>query len=135
MIIARGGNCTGRDGKALRREEMQKVVCPYVLMEMENSRSTVYFNREREKNGLFTKVDTSERKMIPEIIDQLVRCGEFEDSLKRFFVELAKMLKGGAFVDDYSTIALEAPEMPESFIQQSFVHVGESTTQKTLLRR
>ena len=61
-----------------------------------------------------------------------MRCGEFENSLQRFFVEIGEILDAGAFVDDYSTIALEAPEMPESFIQQSFVHVGESTTQKNL---
>ena len=35
-------------------------------------------------------------------------------------------------MDDYSTIALESPYMPESFIQQPVVHVGESTTQQHL---
>ena len=110
MIIARGGKYTGRDGKALRQEETQKVVWAYVSMEIENSLSTVYFNREREKNGIFSKLDTGERQSIPQIIDQLVRCGEFENSLKRFFVEIGEMLDAGAFMDDYSIIALEAPE-------------------------
>ena len=84
MIIARGGNRTGRNDKALCREEMQKVVWAYVSMEMENSRSTVYFNRERKKNGIFSKLDTGERQSIPQITGQLVRCGEFENSLKSF---------------------------------------------------
>ena len=57
-----------------------------------------------------------------------------DHTLKRVFVEIGEMLDAGAFVDDYSTITLEAPDMPESFIQKSCVHVGESTTQKTLLR-
>ena len=100
----------------------------YVSIEMENSRSTVYFSRKREKNGIFSKLDTGEKQSIPIIIDQLVPCGEFEDSLKRFFVEIGEMIDAGAFVDDYSIITLETPEMLESFIQQYFVHVGESTT-------
>ena len=84
MIIARGGKYTGRDGKALRQEETQKVVWAYVSMEIENSLSTVYFNREREKNEIFSKLDTGERQSIPQITGQLVRCGEFENSLKSF---------------------------------------------------
>ena len=66
--------------------------CKYVSMEMENSRSTVYFNHEREKNGIFSKLDTGERQSIPQTMDQRVRYGEFEDSLKRFLLKLARCL-------------------------------------------
>ena len=125
MVIARGGNVTGRDGKALRREELQRIVRAYLAMEVENSRVTAYFNREKYKNGVFASIDTTERQSIPQIVDQLVRCCEFEKSLQHFFTDVGALLESGDFVDDYSTIAYEAPELSESFIHKSFVHVGE----------
>ena len=88
MVIARGGSVTGRNGKALRREELQQIMRAYMSMEMENSKSVVYFNREKDKNGIFSKIDTGERQSIPQIIDQLLRCGEFEESLKDFLLRL-----------------------------------------------
>jgi len=84
MVIARGGGVTGRDGKALRREELQKVVRAYLSMEAKNTRSTVYFNRNRDLNGIFADIDTSERQTVPQIVDHLLRYSEFEPSLRRF---------------------------------------------------
>ena len=36
------------------------------------------------------------------------------------------------FINNFATIALEAPELREDFIHKSFVHVGESVTQKNI---
>ena len=78
-------------------------------------------------------MDTLVRQSIPQIIDQLIQCREFENSLHGFFVDINSLLQSGDFVDDFSTIAMEAPELLESFIHKSFVHVGESTTQKNIV--
>ena len=88
MVIARGGSVTGKDGKALKKTELQKIVRAYLSTEKAKPQTAVYFNRRRESNGLFANIDTSERKTVPQIVDQLVRCSEFEDSLHRFFVQV-----------------------------------------------
>ena len=93
MVVARGGNVTGRDGKSLKKMELQKVVRAYLSLEMENPSGTVYFNRSREENGIFANIDTSERKSVPEIIGQLVQCREYEPSLHQFFVDLSGYLE------------------------------------------
>jgi hypothetical protein len=85
MIIARGGNVTGGDGRGLNKEQLQKYIRVYLSMEQENTKHTVYFNRDMNQNGIFAKIDTSEQKTVPEIIQQLVRCNEYEPSLHRFF--------------------------------------------------
>jgi hypothetical protein len=59
MVIVRGGDVTGRNDKALQREELQKVVRAYLSMEAKNTRSTVYFNQHCDDNGIFVDVDTS----------------------------------------------------------------------------
>ena len=130
MVIARGGVVTARDGRALRKEELQKIVRAYLSMKTENLKNTVYFNRAGSENGIFATIDTSERKSVPQIIDQLVQCPDFEASLHQFVVHLTGVLESDRFIDDYSTNALEAPELPESFIFQLFVHFGENLTQK-----
>ena len=124
---------TGRDGKALKKEELQRYVCAYLSVESENPKNTVYFDRSKNKNGIFETIDTSEQKSVLQIIDQLVRCSQFEASLHRFFVDITNRLETGSFVDDYSTIALEAPELQENFIHQAFVHVGEHVSQKNIV--
>ena len=99
MITTRGGGVTGRDGKAYSKEAMQRIVRAYLSMEKENTRSTVYFNRAQGGNGIFAKIDTSERKSAREILNQLVRCKEFEPSLQRFFEDIRLMFLAGGFVD------------------------------------
>ena len=54
-----------------------------------------------------------------EIVNQLVRCKEFESSLQRFFGVIRRVFVAGGFVDDFSTIAIEAPELPEKNNSQS----------------
>ena len=49
-----------------------------------------------------------------------------------FFVDIYRLLESDSFIDDYATIALEAPEITEQFIYKSFLHVGESETQKSI---
>ena len=110
--------------------ELQRIIRAYLSLESENPQHTVYFNRSPEGNGIFSKIDTSERQSVPKIIQQLVHCNEYEPSLHKFFVDLSSYLKEGKFNDDYSTIAMEAPELKEKFIHQAFVHVGESVSQK-----
>ena len=119
MLTARGGGVTGRDGKAYSKEAMQRIVRAYLSMEKENTRSTVYFNRAQGGNGIFAKIDTSERKSAREILNQLVCCKEFEPSLQRFFADIRLMFLAGGFVNDYSTIVLEAPELSEKNNSQS----------------
>ena len=61
IVIARGGGVTGRDGKALNKVQLQKIVRAYLSMEAENSKHTVYFNRSRVRNGIFASIDTSQK--------------------------------------------------------------------------
>ena len=110
MVIARGGNVTGGDGKALNQKELRKTVRAYLSLESQNSKHTVYFNRDRHHNGIFSEFDTSERKTIPEMITQLIRCKEFELPLRNFFAELWSLVKRDCFIEDYSTIAMQAPK-------------------------
>jgi hypothetical protein len=37
-------------------------------------------------------------------------------------------------IDDFNTIVMEAPEMEEDFIVSAFAHVGDSSTQKNIVR-
>ena len=70
MIIERGGSLQG-DGKALTKGKLKLIVKAYLLMEKENTRHTVYFDRSRNNNGVFDKIDTSERKTIGQILKSL----------------------------------------------------------------
>ena len=72
MVIARGGNVTGKDGKALPKPELVRIVRAYLLLEKQNTKHTVYFKRDRKNNGIFAKIDTSERKSVKQIVDSLV---------------------------------------------------------------
>ena len=132
MIVARGGGVTGKDGKALNKEQLQRMVRAYLSVENENKKHTVYFKRDRCNNGIFEKIDTSERRTIKQIINQLLLCTEFEQPLRNFFADLSRLVRQDCFIDDFSTISLEAPEISERFIYDSFVHVGESEGQKSI---
>ena len=70
MIIERGGSLQG-DGKALTKGKLKLIVKAYLLMEIENTRHKVYFDRSRNNNGVFDKIDTSERKTIGQILKSL----------------------------------------------------------------
>ena len=76
MVIARGGNLTGRDGKAIPSNQLKRLVRANLLLEKENSKHTVYFQRAKTDNGIFTNFDTSERKSIRNILQQHIDCSE-----------------------------------------------------------
>ena len=60
-------------------------------------------------------------------MNQLVCCKEFELSLQRYFGDVRRVFVAGCFVDDFATIAMEAPELSEKkTIHRAFIHVGES---------
>ncbi|KAL7523537.1 hypothetical protein ACHAWF_000560, partial [Thalassiosira exigua] len=42
------------------------------------------------------------------------------------------LLSQKRFTDDYATIALEAPELQETFIHETFIHVGKNPSQKNI---
>ena len=44
----------------------------------------------------------------------------------QFFADLWHLVRRDCFIEDFSTIALQAPEIMESFIQDSFIHVGKN---------
>ena len=69
MVIVQGGNVIGRNGKSLKKTELQKVVRAYLSLETENPSGTVYFNCSWEENGIFANINTSERKSVPKIIE------------------------------------------------------------------
>ena len=132
MIVARGGSVTGKDGKGLSAPVMQRTLEAYLHLERQRPTQTVYFDRSRSQNGIFAKIDTREKRTVTQMLDALVKCTEFEDSLANFFNDLQRYCSVGKFIVDFGTIALAAPEMEEAFINKSFVHVGNSTSQKNI---
>lgn len=132
MVVARGGNITDKDGRTLTKEQLQRMARVYLSSEKENSKHIVYFKWDRISNGIFADIDTSEHQSVPQIINQLLRCTEFEPSLHKFFVDLSQLVTWDSFIDNFATIAMEAPEFKERFIYEPFLRVGESETQKTI---
>ena len=102
-------------------------------MAIENTGSTVYFNRESCGNGLFVTINTSEWQTVPSILAQFLNCREFEPSLQRFLANIKGIMADGGFIDDYLTIAMEAPELSEQTIHKAFIHVGESVAQNNIV--
>ena len=101
-------------------------------MEKQHPKHTVYFNYARKQNGIFDNIDTSERKSAGDILDSLVKCDDFEPSLQNFLLDLKQHHKRDMSTDNFGTITLEAPEITEDFIRQSFIRVGESVNQKNI---
>jgi hypothetical protein len=66
-------------------------------------------------------------------VKQLIAAPEFEGTMRQcLFVEVRDLLLEGKFISDHEQIALQAPELRAQTIQSFFVHVGYSTSQKTL---
>lgn len=128
MVIVRGGSLQG-DGKNLTKDKLKRFVKAYLLMERERSKHTVYFDRCGTNNGVFDKIDTSERRTIGQILTSLKHP---EAAMLKFFNDVKELYDGGDFEDNFTTIALSAPEMRDDFIQKAFIHVGESETQKNI---
>ena len=101
-------------------------------MEVENTKSTVYFNHEHGINGLFATINTGKRQTVPSILAQLVNCSKFKPSLQRFFANIKGITTVGGFIGDYLPIVVEAPELSEQTIHKAFLCVGKSMTQKNI---
>jgi len=132
IVIARGGSVTGKDGKALIKNELQRLVEAYLFGEKENSIHAVFFDRSKKSNGIFAQIDSSERKTVPEIINNLLQSGEHEPSIQALFRDILQCFHEDKVIDDFTTISLMAPDLKEKFIWESFAHVGDSTDQKTI---
>ncbi|KAL3768178.1 hypothetical protein ACHAWO_006548, partial [Cyclotella atomus] len=129
LIVCRGGNLTDRDGKALNKAELCRIAMAHLLLEEENPIHTVHFNRSRSNNGVFANIDVSERRTVPQILTAISNA-DLEQSIKQFALDLLQLYGEDKFVDNFATIALEAPELHEEFIYKEFAHVGDSTNQK-----
>ena len=64
MAIARGGNVTSHNGKALLQKELQRIARACLAMKTENSRGTVFFSRDKCMNGIFSNRDMYGRSAI-----------------------------------------------------------------------
>lgn len=132
MIIPRGGKITGKNGKPLKRAELEVIVQAFLLAEKENPSSPVYFNRSRTSNGFFGYIDTGEKQSVTKIIEGLTKSRDHELSLQQLFWDVKLQYDRDGFVEDFNTICLEAPEMKENFIIEAFAHVGNSASQKSI---
>ena len=133
MIIARGGSVTDKEGNAMRKEALSRMVEAYLSMENQNTKHTVFFDRSRDKNGIFSSVDISKRTSVPDSIRALLRIDTFEPALKSFFTDILRLFEQDRFTDDWNTIVLEAPEVTEKMIHNAFIHVGLSENQKNIV--
>ena len=113
MVVAQVGGVACRDVRAICKEQLQRIVQVYLSMEIGNTQSTLYFNQECGGNGLFATINTSKQQTVSSILAQLVNCREIEPSLQRFFADIKGIMIVGGFIDDYLTIAMEAPELSE----------------------
>ena len=79
-------------------------------MEKENQLSIVYFDCSHCVNGMFFKIDTSERRSLPQMLTDLTSTSRREPNTHTFFVDILHCYKEVKHVDDFYTIVLEAPE-------------------------
>lgn len=133
IVISHGGTCTG-EGRSYNKQELMRYSAAHLLIEQENPIFTQVFNRTQDNNGTFVTIDTSERKSVPQILDQLIRTGDCEKSLTKFFEDVMAYLHEEKFTDDFETIVQTAPELEEHFIYDAFAHVGDSQSQKSIAR-
>eukprot|EP00984_Skeletonema_dohrnii_P011132 scaffold4426_cov181-Skeletonema_dohrnii-CCMP3373.AAC.1 len=132
MITARGGNVSASCGKNLNKAELQRILTAYLLAEVENPVHTVYFDRSRKSNGTFAKIDTNEKNSAAEIIKNLERCNEHEESIQQFFRDVLHYIENNKFLDDFLSISMLAPDLQDEFIVEAFIGVGDSRTQKNI---
>ena len=119
----------------MTKRQLKKCAMAHLFLEKENPTNTQVFNRSKDKyNGTFINIDTSERKSVPQIVDELVRAGEYEPHLQRFFTNIQNLFQGDQVIDDFNIIVMEAPEMEEDFIVSAFAHIEDSSSQKNITR-
>jgi len=130
MIVARGGGLTSRDGKAYNKDDLILHINAYQLLEEENPTATVYFDRSETNNGSFAQIDTSQSRNIPQMLAALIKCNSYEPSLNKLFCDVEERYRSDKVVEDFETIALTAPEMPWTFIQEECSHISDDMKQK-----
>jgi hypothetical protein len=130
-LIHKGASLS-RDNKGLTKQELTRAAYAHLLVDQENPIHRVYYSRSRDRDGTFKKIDTSNKRTVPQILDDLISANEHEASLQKFFTDVRQLLHDNKFVDDFQTIATEAPEMTEDFITKAYAHVGDTVNQKSL---
>jgi hypothetical protein len=134
IVISHGGTCT-EDGKNMNKKQLKRCAMAHLRLEKENPLHTQVFNRSKDNyNGTFINIDTSERRSVPQIIDELIRVGECKPHLQNLFINIQTLIQDDKVIDDFNTIVMEAPEMEEDFIVSAFAHVGDNSTQKNIVR-
>ena len=111
MVIVRGGGVTWRDGKALNKEKLQKIVRAYLSIESVNPKYTVCFYWSRQHNGIHANIKTGQSQDVSKIIISLAACNKYVTSPYLFFVDLLWYSNKDKFIWDYATISLETPEL------------------------
>ena len=107
VIICRGGSLTGKNGKSLSRSQLLLQVKASLKIETEKPSSVFCFDRSRSNNGMFSKIDTSKRRSLTRIINDLANNPSYEPNIISFFVDLLRYCKQVKCVYNFSTIALE----------------------------
>ena len=132
MLLARSGNVTASNGAALAKKELQKLSRAFLNLESENPLHTQHFNRSRMGNGVFSNVDTSERRSTRQILESLANCSEYNASTKKLFNDALQLYNDGRVQEDLNEMVLHAPDLQQSFIQEAFIHVGMDVNQKSI---
>eukprot|EP00978_Attheya_sp_CCMP212_P004223 scaffold9225_cov66-Attheya_sp.AAC.1 len=133
MIVVRGGNTTNpQNGGQMCKVEMIKIMQAYQILENHVPSSVGYFNRSKRDNGLFVKIDTSERKTIPQMLSAIDSPEVPDPTIRSFAHKLLGVFKAGKFIDSFDSISDTAPELEPRMIENEFVAVGQSKNSKCL---
>jgi 5'-3' exonuclease len=129
MVLARGGGIKDTAGKNMNKAALVLLLKKYFFLEKEVPSQQVYYNRDREKNGTFAKINTDNGADIPTIVSQLIGASESHNGL---LLEVQDLLHDKKFMDDFDDVALHSPELHETTIRAFFIHIGYNPKQKTL---
>ena len=132
VIICRGGSLTGKDRNSLKISQLMLQIKACTKMEKEKPSSIVYFDRSRCNNEIFSKIDASKRRNMPQVLTTLAITPGFEPNIHAFFVDLLRYFKEGKHVDGFGTIVLEEPEITEALIFEESCNIGDSKKQKNI---
>lgn len=100
-------------------------------MEKQNTKHTVYYNRTDNNNDAFAKINTGEKRTKAQIINSLTH--PEKRKVRDFFQDVQLHFDCDEFEDDFTTIALSAPELKEDFIRKDFLHVVSRVSHRKIL--
>ena len=129
MVLARGGSIKEAGGKNMNKAALVLLLHKFFFLEKEVPAEQVYYDRDRETNGIFAKISTDNGTDIPKIVAQLIAASESHQGL---LLEVQDLLEDNKFIDDFDDVALNSPELHESTIRAFFIHIGYNPKQKTL---